>query len=119
MDRYTGFAPCPRCFESSGYMSKIVSASWTDPSYEDTDYTRRCEECNGKGFVECQPATFDDLIEEWFEADQALEATLGNLASESSEGRIGDQLIHRIHPTSEQKAHLDAAVAVLRRERVT
>lgn len=93
MDRYNGYAPCPCCFESSGYMGKSVPATWTDPGYWDTDYSRRCEECDGTGMVECEPPTFDDLIEEWFEADEALDATLSQLAIESSEGRIGSTSI--------------------------
>lgn len=71
MDRYTGFQPCPCCFESSGYMSKLVPASWTDPGYEDTDYTRRCDECNGRGMVPCVPRTLDDLEAEEWDADAA------------------------------------------------
>jgi len=71
MDRYTGFAPCPCCFESSGYMGQIVSATWTDPSYEDVDYSRRCPECEGAGKVECEPRTLDDLESEEWSADTA------------------------------------------------
>lgn len=68
----TLYAPCPCCFESSGYMSKIVPASWTDPGYEETDYRNRCDECNGTGMVPCEPRTLDDLEnEEWAPATSA------------------------------------------------
>lgn len=53
--------PCPCCFESSGHPAIIVPATWTDPSYADVDYSRRCPECDGTGMVDGQPITLDDL----------------------------------------------------------
>lgn len=61
------YAPCPCCFESSGYGGQVVPATWTDPSYEDVDYSRRCPECNGTGLVECDLRTMDDLNSEAME----------------------------------------------------
>lgn len=60
---HPGYAPCPNCFESSGYMAQTIRATWTDPAYEDCDYSRRCSECEGTGMVECEPRTLDDLDE--------------------------------------------------------
>jgi hypothetical protein len=58
---YSGFAPCPHCFESSGYAGQIIPATWTDPSFEDVDYSRKCPECEGTGSVPSSPITVDDL----------------------------------------------------------
>lgn len=40
---------CPHCFESSGYMSRTISATWYEPAWEDTDYSRPCSYCHGTG----------------------------------------------------------------------
>lgn len=64
---YPGQAPCPACFESSGYMSRTISATWYEPAWEDTDYSRRCEHCNGTGTVEAALVTLDDFEELAFE----------------------------------------------------
>lgn len=63
---YPGYAPCPHCFESSGYAGQIISATWTDPSYEDADYSRPCWHCAGSGRVEAEPITLEDL-DNWSE----------------------------------------------------
>ena len=71
-DEYPGQAPCPNCFESSGYVSRTISATWYEPAWEDTDYSRPCPVCNGTGTVDSPLATLDDL--ENLAADEA-EAT--------------------------------------------
>ena len=43
--------PCPHCFESSGYEARYIPATWTDPAWEDTDYSRPCWHCSGTGSV--------------------------------------------------------------------
>lgn len=43
--------PCPCCFESSGYMARVVSATWTDPAYAEPDPMSPCTECRGKGEI--------------------------------------------------------------------
>lgn len=78
-DEYPGQAPCPNCFESSGYMGHLVSATWTDPAYEDADYSRRCQICNGTGTVDSPLATLDDL--ENSAADEAESAAAPALRS--------------------------------------
>lgn len=67
MVEYPGQAPCPACFESSGYAARTVSATWYEPSYDEPDPTRRCEECSGTGTVDSPLATLDDLEELAFE----------------------------------------------------
>lgn len=60
---YNGFAPCPHCFESSGYAARIVSATYWEPSWVEPDPLRQCPYCGGTGEVECEPITLDDLEE--------------------------------------------------------
>lgn len=66
-EEYPGQAPCPHCFESSGYMARTVSATWYEPAYDESDPTRRCPTCEGTGTVEAPLATLDDLDELAFE----------------------------------------------------
>lgn len=83
MDRYTGFAPCPFCFESSGHPARYIPATWWEPAWEDVDYSRNCPECEGTGMVECdEPRTLDDLESEEWDADTAAwVASIGELVS--------------------------------------
>jgi hypothetical protein len=47
--RLDGKCACPYCFESSGYEARYIPATWYEPAWEDTDYSRPCEHCNGTG----------------------------------------------------------------------
>lgn len=65
-DRYTGFGPCPHCFESSGFAARINHATWEEPSWAEPDPNCPCPYCDHTGYVECEPRTLDDLEnEEW------------------------------------------------------
>ncbi len=33
----------------SGYEARYIPATWYEPAWEDTDYSRPCEHCNGTG----------------------------------------------------------------------
>lgn len=67
-----GLAPCPHCFESSGYEARWIPDSWTEPGWAESDYGRPCRECNGTGSVEMEDATDDELFEHFDEAFEAL-----------------------------------------------
>jgi len=58
---YNGQAPCPHCFESSGYAERWNPHTWDDPGFSDADPTRPCPHCDGTGSVECEPITLQDL----------------------------------------------------------
>jgi hypothetical protein len=60
---YNGQAPCPHCFESSGYAERWNPHTWDDPGFFDADPTRPCPHCDGTGSVECEPITLHDLDE--------------------------------------------------------
>lgn len=60
---FPGLAPCPHCFESSGYASRRVSDTWEQPGWDEPDPTRPCPYCKGTGDVECETATLEDLDE--------------------------------------------------------
>lgn len=62
-DEYPGQAPCPHCFESSGYAERVHPATWYEPSWSDSDPTRPCPYCNATGIVGCPLVTLDDLEE--------------------------------------------------------
>lgn len=87
MHRYTGFVDCPCCFESCGYLGSHDKFSDGSDCFTPSD--RPCPECNGTGKVECEPRTFDDLVEE-IEADlQNLASANAQMALEHAEGRVG------------------------------
>lgn len=93
MDRYTGFVDCPCCFESCGYLGD--HSRGYDGADCFTPSNRPCPECNGNGKVECEPRTFDDLVEE-IEADlENLAAANAQMALEHAEGRVGNIDIER------------------------
>jgi hypothetical protein len=46
--------PCPHCFESSGYEARIHPATWYEPAWEDTDYSRPCKFCDGTGSIKSE-----------------------------------------------------------------
>lgn len=57
--------PCPYCFESSGFEARYIPATWYEPAWEDTDYSRPCEHCNGTGVFERRaPAATAQTAEE-------------------------------------------------------
>lgn len=60
---YPGQAPCPACFESSGYKARCHPDTWEEPGWAEPDPMRPCEECGGTGTVDSPLATFDDLEE--------------------------------------------------------
>lgn len=47
--RLDGQCACPYCFESSGYEARDIPATYYEPAWQDTDYSRPCEHCNGTG----------------------------------------------------------------------
>jgi len=50
--RIDGKCACPYCFESSGYEARDIPATYYEPAWQDTDYTRPCEHCHGTGVYE-------------------------------------------------------------------
>lgn len=72
---YPGLAPCPHCFESSGYAARLVPATWYDPAYAEADPLHPCPYCNGTGDVECEDVTLEDLEER--DAQERQSCTLG------------------------------------------
>lgn len=65
MERYTGFAPCPYCFESSGFGARIIPATWDEPSWAEPDPMNPCPHCDHTGMVEAdEPRTLDDIENE-------------------------------------------------------
>jgi len=68
MDRYTAYAPCPCCFESSGYVWEHGNDWESGPWSHQTNIP--CRACNGTGLVEADDArTLDDLENEEWDAD--------------------------------------------------
>jgi hypothetical protein len=56
---YPGYAPCPHCFESCGFVCEF-GTDWNDGPY--VHQTRiPCRECEGTGMVEAEPITMEDL----------------------------------------------------------
>lgn len=66
-DEYPGQAPCPACFESSGYVWEHGNDWNTGPYSVQTNI--RCKYCNGTGTVDSPLATLADLENE--AADEA------------------------------------------------
>lgn len=58
-ERYPGYAPCPCCFESSGYVWEHGNDWESGPWSHQTNIP--CRECNGTGMVEAEPITLEDL----------------------------------------------------------
>lgn len=61
---YAGHAPCPHCFESSGYAARIIPDSWWEPGWAEPDPLSPCPYCEGTGYVECDLVTLEDLENE-------------------------------------------------------
>lgn len=64
---YPGQAPCPACYESSGYVWEHGNDWNSGPWSHQTNI--RCSYCNGTGTVDSPLATLDDL--EDLAADEA------------------------------------------------
>lgn len=58
-DEYPGQAPCPACFESSGYVWEHGNDWNSGPWSHQTNIP--CRECHGTGIVECPLVTLEDL----------------------------------------------------------
>lgn len=68
-DLYPGQAPCPACFESSGYVWEHGNDWNSGPWSHQTNIP--CRHCNGTGYVECEAVTLDDLLNEAAEEEDA------------------------------------------------
>jgi hypothetical protein len=53
-------APCPACFESSGFYARNVPDTWTEPGWAEPDPNRPCDYCCGTGTVSSDPLVIDD-----------------------------------------------------------
>lgn len=69
---FPGLAPCPHCFESSGYAERYHHHTWDEPGWSDADPTRPCPYCEGTGSVEMEDATDEELFAYFDEATEAL-----------------------------------------------
>lgn len=58
---YPGQAPCPHCFESSGYVWEHGNDWDSGPWSHQTNI--QCRECSGTGTVDSPLATLEDLEE--------------------------------------------------------
>lgn len=54
-----GFAPCPACFESSGYVWEHGNDWESGPWSHQTNIP--CRECNGTGLVEAEVRSLEDM----------------------------------------------------------
>lgn len=61
MEPHPGLAPCPHCFESSGYIWEHGNDWESGPWSNQTNIP--CSHCHGTGSVEAEPITLDDLEE--------------------------------------------------------
>lgn len=66
-DPYPGYAPCPACFESSGYVWEHGN-DWDSGPYS-VQTNIPCKVCGGTGEVEAEPITLEDLEQQ--SADEA------------------------------------------------
>ena len=63
-------APCPHCFESSGYVW-VHGNDWNSgPWSHQTNIP--CRECEGRGYVDAEDATDDELFAIFDDAMDAL-----------------------------------------------
>lgn len=69
---YPGQAPCPYCFESSGYVWEHGNDWNSGPWSNQTNIP--CRHCNGTGTVDAPLVTLDDLENSSAEEDAAPEA---------------------------------------------
>lgn len=74
-DRYNGQAPCPHCFESSGYVWEHGNDWNSGPWSHQTNIP--CSYCDGTGSVEDEPMTLDDMDEAF--GEEALPASRDEL----------------------------------------
>lgn len=80
-DLYPGQAPCPHCFESSGYVWEHGNDWNSGPWSNQTNI--RCSHCNGAGTVECPLVTLDDLDE--LAAEETPRRCMTNIVGASGE----------------------------------
>jgi hypothetical protein len=85
-DRYEPYAPCPHCFESSGYLARYHHATWDDPAWEDADPMSPCPECGGTGWMPASEVGPDDERDEDFYDDDYL----ASLDAEAGAVRLGE-----------------------------
>lgn len=69
---HNGLAPCPYCFESSGYAARCHPDTWSEPGWAEPDPLRPCKECKGTGSVPMEDAADDELFEFFDDAFDAL-----------------------------------------------
>jgi hypothetical protein len=68
MDRYEPYAPCPHCFESSGYAARIHPDSWSEPGWAEPDPCQPCPYCDATGMAPASEVGPDDeRDEDWFD----------------------------------------------------
>jgi hypothetical protein len=67
IDRYEPYAPCPHCFESSGYAARIIPHTWYEPSYAEPDPFAPCPYCNATGEVPAHETTPEDWDEDFYD----------------------------------------------------
>jgi hypothetical protein len=73
MMTYPGQAPCPHCFESSGYVWEHGNDWNTGPWSNQTNIP--CRYCNGTGTVDSELAALEDLEDLAAEEAAALHPT--------------------------------------------
>ena len=91
LSEYPGQAPCPACFESSGYEWEHGNDWDSGPWSHQTNIP--CRHCNGTGTVDSPLATLEDLEDAAADEAEAWECNLGMGCAEyrvcyaSSQGR--------------------------------
>jgi hypothetical protein len=66
-DRYEPHAPCPHCFESSGFAARIIPDSYWEPGYAEPDPLSPCPYCEGTGVVPADDACPDGWDEYFYD----------------------------------------------------
>lgn len=80
-DEYPGQAPCPHCFESSGYVWEHGN-DWSSGPYS-VQTNIPCKHCNGTGTVDSPLVTPDDLDN--LAAEEAPHRCKNNIAAPSTD----------------------------------
>ena len=66
-DDVTVMAPCPCCFESSGFNARIIPHTYWEPGWAEPDPTSPCGYCNGTGEVPSDETRPDDRDEDFYD----------------------------------------------------